>query len=68
MTTDWPDNTQLTPAERNVISIAAQLWSAASQLPDQHPREIAELHRDIRDIQNRVMARLARRRHPEMPL
>lgn len=66
MTADWPDETRLTPAEQNCINISAALWNAASQLPDQHPRDLSELQRDIHDIQNRVMARLARRRYPEV--
>lgn len=63
---DWPDETQLTPAERTAINLTAQLWNTASQLPDQHPSDVAELQADIHAIQNRIMARLARRRHPEI--
>ena len=56
----------LTQAERGIINLTAELWNATSALPDQHPCDLNELQRDIHNIQNRIMARLARRAHPEV--
>lgn len=55
----------LTLQERQVLDLTAELWNAFAALPDKHPSDAAEMQRDIHDIQNRIMARAARRNEPE---
>ena len=59
------DGYHLTDAEMAVLLLTAQLWNALCALGDHHPSDMEEHQRDIHDVQSRVMARLARRRHPE---
>lgn len=56
---------KLTNEELNVLRLSAELYNAISNLPDKHPADMSETDRDIHSIQNRVMARLAAREHPE---
>jgi hypothetical protein len=51
----------MTPAERAALKLTADLWSALSALPVEHPCDLAEHCRDIHSIQNRIMAREAAR-------
>lgn len=60
-----PPKDQITPEERAVLDLSAQLWNALLELPGTHPQEIAEHVADVHNIQNRVMARVARRCNPD---
>ncbi|GEM_PF-5709516 len=51
----------LTTAETDVLDMSSELWNAIVHLSDHHPADLAETARDIHNIQNRVMARVARR-------
>jgi hypothetical protein len=55
----------LTDDELAIIELSAKLWNAFLALPDHHPADCPELALDIHRIQNRVMARAAKRAHPE---
>lgn len=56
----------LTKQEKDILVMTAKLWNALLELPDQHPTANAENMRDIHDIQNRLMARVAKRAEPEL--
>ena len=56
----------LTVEEKIVIQLTAELWNAIASLGNHHLSDMKEHERDIHDIQSRVMARLARRVHPEI--
>lgn len=51
----------LSDDERAVLDMTAALWNALVNLPAPHEHDNAENMRDIHDIQNRIMARSARR-------
>lgn len=51
----------LTEEEKTILEMTAILWNALNDLPAQHDDDIHESRRDIHDIQNRVLARSARR-------
>lgn len=55
----------LTVSELHCLKLAAELMNAITLLPVQHPSDLEETVRDIHDIQNRIMARLTTRIHPE---
>lgn len=54
----------LSQAELGVLALTANLWNELHALGEHLPFDLAEHLRDIHDIQQRVMARLARRAHP----
>jgi hypothetical protein len=58
----------LTEAELKVIELTADLWNAyvALAVSDRLPSEREEMARDIHSIQQRIMARSARRAHPDI--
>jgi hypothetical protein len=51
----------LTEQERKVLDMTAELWDELIKLPAPHGHDNPEHMRDIHDIQNRVLARSARR-------
>lgn len=51
----------LTEAERKILDMTAELWNELIKLPAPHGFDNAEHMRDIHDIQNRILARSARR-------
>lgn len=51
----------LTEQENRILVFTSMLWNALIDLPDPHPSDNAENMRDIHDIQNRLLARAARR-------
>lgn len=51
----------LTEQEKAVLTMTAELWNELVKLPAPHGFDGAEHMRDIHDIQNRIMARVARR-------
>jgi hypothetical protein len=55
---------RLTAAEVEVLHLSADLFNAIHALGDHHPSDMEELTRDIHNIQNRVMARVAARSLP----
>jgi hypothetical protein len=55
----------LSPQELAVLTMTAELYNALMALPDRHPSDADDFARDIHSIQNRVMARLAVRAHPD---
>ena len=55
----------MTPQEQKVLDLTVELWNAFLDLPDQHPHDAPETMRDLHNIQNRLMARVAVRAHPE---
>lgn len=59
------ENSRLTDDELRIIDMTADLWNAFLDLGDHHPSDRDEMARDIHDIQQRIMARLARRLHPK---
>lgn len=56
----------LTDQEKEVLRLSAELYNAIALLPDKHPEDMKETEIDIHRIQNRVMARVASRAHPEI--
>lgn len=56
---------ELTAQELAVLQMTAELFNALMALPDKHPSDADDFTRDIHAIQNRLMARLAVRAHPE---
>ena len=63
-----PDASLLTPAEHEVIRIAADLWNAmCSAIPDGPTREadLAELIQHIHAIQHAFLANAAARAYPD---
>lgn len=58
-------NKLLTAPELHCLKLSAELMNAITLLSVQHPSDIEETIRDIHDIQNRIMARLTARIHPE---
>ena len=59
------DKRGVTPSEMAVLELTASLWNALCELGDHHPSDMAEHERDVHSIQNRVMARVARRANPD---
>jgi len=57
---------KLTGQELEILRLTAEIYNLASKLPRQHPSDMEELAREIHSIQNRVMARLSARAHPEI--
>lgn len=56
---------ELTKEEFEILELTAELYNKICALPDKHPSVVEETALDIHRIQHRVMARLARRIHPE---
>lgn len=56
----------LTEQEKIVLATTASLWNQLNALPPPHRHDREEHMRDIHNIQNRIMARLAVRSHPEI--
>lgn len=56
----------LTEQEKEILDMTAKLWNAMLALPDKHPHESEEHMRDIHNIQNRVLARVAKRTNLEL--
>lgn len=56
----------LTAAELELTYLAAELWNKYLALPGRPSNEAPEMQRDIHAIQQRIMARLARRCHPDV--
>lgn len=51
----------MTPAERAVVDQLAAAWNAFMQLPVEHPMDQDEFCRGIHVLQDKVLARPARR-------
>lgn len=56
----------MTEEEKRILALTAELWNALISLPAPHGFDGAEHMRDIHDIQNRLLARVARRTNPEL--
>lgn len=56
----------MTDEEKRILALTAELWNALVALPAPHGFDNAEHMRDIHDIQNRLLARVARRTNPEL--
>jgi hypothetical protein len=56
----------LTKEELALIEMTADLWNRFLALPNSHPADAEEMALDIHRIQNRIMARSARRDHPDV--
>lgn len=56
----------LTPDEVAIIDALGEVANQISKLPVQHPLDLPETVRDIHDLQNRIMARVAVRAHPRL--
>lgn len=56
----------LTKEELTILEMAADIWNAFLALSDRHPADAEEMALDIHRIQNRVMARSARRDYPNV--
>jgi len=46
--------------------MTADLWNAIADLGGLHRCDLEETARDIHNIQNRIMARVAKRAHPDV--
>jgi len=55
----------MTDEEKRIFALTAELWNALIALPAPHRFDNAEHMRDIHDIQNRLLARVAQRTNPE---
>lgn len=55
----------MTDEEKRIFTLSAELWNALIALPKMHPCDNAEHMRDIHNIQNRLLARVAQRANPE---
>ena len=60
-----PAAVALTADEMAVLKLTASLWNVLVRLPDPHPSDAREYSLAVHAIQEKVMARLARRVHPE---
>ncbi len=58
--------THLTDDEKKVIEHLTDAYNMFVSLPRQHPSDTEDFSRHIHILQRHVMARLARRMHPEM--
>ncbi len=56
----------LTKEELTLIDMTVDLWNAFLALPDHHPADADEMALDVHRVQNRIMARSARRDHPDV--
>lgn len=56
----------MTEEEKRALALTGELWNAMLALPDKHPHESEEHMRDIHNIQNRLLARVAKRTNPEL--
>lgn len=56
----------MTEEEKRILALTAELWNALIALPAPHGFDGQEHMRDIHDIQNRLLARVARRTNPEL--
>lgn len=56
----------VTDDEQALLELTAQIWNGFARLGDKHPSDLEELHRDLHNIQNRIMARVASRANPEL--
>ena len=56
----------MTEEEKRILALTAELWNALIALPAPHGFDGPEHMRDIHDIQNRLLARVARRTNPEL--
>lgn len=56
----------MTDQEKKLIWLTAELWNEFLSLPDRHPSDAQEMERDIHNIQNRIMARVAVRSNPDI--
>ncbi|MNG19166.1 hypothetical protein D3C84_1032980 [compost metagenome] len=56
----------LTQQEKRILALTAELWNALIRLPDRGHSDNSEDERDIHDIQNRLLARVARRTDSEL--
>lgn len=56
----------LTKEELAILDMTADLWNAFLALANHHPADAGETALDIHRIQNRIMARGARRDHPDV--
>jgi hypothetical protein len=55
-----------TAAEVEALDLSARLWNALVALPHLHNMDAAESARDVHNIQNRLLGRLAVRRVGEI--
>lgn len=51
----------LTDDEKKALSLSGELMTAFNKLPVLHPADVAEMIRDIHDIQNRILGRVGMR-------
>lgn len=51
--------------ERALLAITARLWNLWCLLDARHPSDDEEMMRDVHSIQNRIMARVAKRADPD---
>jgi hypothetical protein len=56
---------KLTMSERNLIQSLGNCYNSFCSLDNHHPNDTEEFARHIHVLQRQVMARLARREHPE---
>lgn len=56
----------LTNEEKEILKITADLWNKLNALPDKHPCDGEENCRDLHNLQNRLLARVAKRTDPDI--
>lgn len=55
----------LTDDEKHVLELLAAAWTAYVALPDHHTDDVTEARRLTHAFQEKVMARVAQRAHPD---
>lgn len=60
----YPRKENLSVAEQECLELSGRLMGCFATLPVLHPKDLAEMERDIHDIQNRILARAAYRAPP----
>ncbi len=56
---------ELTPHERALLDMLGDWWNGYCELPDKPPNEDSEVCAQIHALQLTIMARLAKRAHPD---
>ena len=55
----------MTDDEHNALVLLAEAWNMFLRLDNHHPSDIPEFQQSLHRLQEKIMARVARRQHPE---
>ena len=66
-TPEWPPDPDegLSESELGLVDLLGTCWTIFSSLPEHHPTDLDEFMHGIHVLQRQVMARAARRDHPD---